>query len=30
MNLARYFIRKIGWYLLVFFAALVINFILLA
>lgn len=28
MNLARYFIRKIGWYLLVFFAALVINFIL--
>ena len=28
MNLARYFMRKIGWYLVVFIAALLINFIL--
>ena len=28
MNLARYFLRKIGWYLVVFFVALLINFIL--
>ena len=28
MNLARYFLSKIGWYLLVFFVALLINFIL--
>jgi peptide/nickel transport system permease protein len=28
MNLARYFLSKIGWYLLVFFVALILNFIL--
>jgi peptide/nickel transport system permease protein len=28
MQLARYFLSKVGWYLLVFFVALVLNFIL--
>ena len=28
MNMVRYFMRKIGWYLLVLFVALILNFIL--